>query len=167
MNILFKLRQLTRLITANPNTLVHVWDPTTGKDHYILVADLLSGFGYPTWNSTDAAAGNYDTGSRVTHGLKLWESLVDDNAATPTEGANWTEVSAETRAYVDCGDYDASGNAFPTTGGTGTSGAIKRGNTFDISVAGTLGGEEVPPGATIRAKVDTPGQTLSNWRISY
>lgn len=86
---------------------------------------------------------------------------------------DWEQISggssgsAPAGTVVLCGNYDASTNTFPTSGGTGTAGAIKKGNEFDISVAGTLGGEAVPIGATIRAKIDTPGNTLANWRIFY
>lgn len=68
--------------------------------------------------------------------------------------------------YKDCGNADLSGGSFPTTGGTGTSGAIKSGNAFEVSVAGTVGGEAFDVGDIIRALVDTPGQTLSNWARS-
>lgn len=65
------------------------------------------------------------------------------------------------------GEWDASVDLFPTTGGTGFAGAIQKGNEFDITVGGILGGVDVGSGATIRAKVDSPGQTLANWRIYY
>lgn len=68
--------------------------------------------------------------------------------------------------YKDCGNWAASNGAFPTTGGTGTSGAIKAGNAFEISVAGTIAGEAYDVGDLIRALVDAPGQTLSNWARS-
>jgi hypothetical protein len=75
----------------------------------------------------------------------------------------------DTSAWRDCGNYDFSVNTFPITGGTGAGGAIKKNNTFDITVSGTPAGatEPIPVGATIRALTDTPGQTLSNWRIYY
>jgi hypothetical protein len=62
---------------------------------------------------------------------------------------------------IDCGDYDASSDAWPTTGGTGTDGAVVRGNQFDISVAGTLDGTYVAEGTTIRYK------GAGVWRIIY
>lgn len=65
----------------------------------------------------------------------------------------------------DRGNHDASGNSFPTTGGSGSGGAIKKGNTWFVSVAGTLGGVAVNVGDTFRARVDTPGQTAANWAI--
>lgn len=66
----------------------------------------------------------------------------------------------------DRGNFDASGNAFPSSGGSGTAGAIKKGDLWTISVAGTLGGVAVTIGDVIRALSDTPGQTASNWNIT-
>lgn len=71
-------------------------------------------------------------------------------------------------ALVDCGNYDASTNLWPDTGtaiGSASDTTIKRGDFFYISVAGTLGGNFVDVGTEIRAKVNEPGQTASNWRI--
>lgn len=65
----------------------------------------------------------------------------------------------------DRGNYDASVNTFPAAGGSGSAGAIVKGDTWYISVAGTLGGASVGIGDTIRSLVDTPGQTASNWAI--
>lgn len=61
------------------------------------------------------------------------------------------------------GGYDASSNLFPSTGGSGTGGAIQSGDFWVITVAGTLGGETVAVGSLIFAIVDSPGQTASNW----
>jgi hypothetical protein len=65
----------------------------------------------------------------------------------------------------DRGAYDASGNVYPTTGGSGPAGAIKKGDIWNISVAGTLGGSSVHIGDWIRSLVDTPGSTSGNWAI--
>lgn len=65
------------------------------------------------------------------------------------------------------GNYDASTNLFPTTGGYLSGGGIMRGDVFDITVDGTLGGTFVGAGSTIRALVDNPGQTLANWKITF
>ena len=65
----------------------------------------------------------------------------------------------------DRGNYDASGNVFPSSGGSGTAGAILKGDLWYISVGGTLGGTSVVIGSSIRALTDTPGQTSSNWSI--
>jgi len=70
------------------------------------------------------------------------------------------------------GAYDASVNTYPATGGSGTGGAVLKGDMWIISVAGTLGGEAVQIGDSIIANIDTPGQTAGNWNplngnISY
>lgn len=65
----------------------------------------------------------------------------------------------------DRGNYDASSNLFPSTGGSGIAGAVLTGDVWYISVAGTLGGTPVNVGDSIRALTDTPGQTSSNWGI--
>lgn len=66
----------------------------------------------------------------------------------------------------DRGNFDASGNAFPTTGGSGAAGAILKGDLWTISVAGTLGGHPVTAGDLLRALVNTPGSTDANWAIT-
>lgn len=66
----------------------------------------------------------------------------------------------------DRGNYDASVNTFPDAGGSGAAGAVKKGDVWLISVAGTLGGSAVEAGDVIRARIDTPGQTAGNWVIT-
>lgn len=86
--------------------------------------------------------------------------------------ANDAEVAA--KAYADLilasavslrGGYDASGNAWPTTGGTGTAGAIKAGNLWFVSAPGTLGGKSVVVGDSFFAVTNNPGQTNANWCV--
>jgi hypothetical protein len=86
-----------------------------------------------------------------------------------------------TEAYVDDrviglldlrAAFDASVNTFPSAGGSGSAGAILKGDLYPISVAGTLGGESLQVGDAIFALVDSPGQTAGNWsklnsNISY
>ena len=68
--------------------------------------------------------------------------------------------------FDDRGNYDASVNTFPASGGSGDAGAILKGDIWTISVAGTLGGVDVSIGDQVRALSDAPGQTASNWTIS-
>jgi len=66
----------------------------------------------------------------------------------------------------DRGNFDASVNTFPTTGGSGTSGAILKGDLWRISIvaaSGPLAGYTI--GSSMRALVDSPGQTTSNWAL--
>jgi hypothetical protein len=67
----------------------------------------------------------------------------------------------------DRGNFDASGvgSPYPSTGGSGVAGAILKGDIWFVSVAGTIGTTVVPVGASVRALVNTPGQTPSNWDI--
>lgn len=68
--------------------------------------------------------------------------------------------------WDDRGNYNASSNVYPTTGGSGTAGAILKGDIWTISVAGTLPtGRIVEPGDTLRALINNPGSTSSNWAI--
>jgi hypothetical protein len=66
----------------------------------------------------------------------------------------------------DRGNYDASGNTFPASGGSGPAGAIKKGDLWTVSVAGTLSTHAVTAGDVVRALSDTPGQTDANWAIT-
>ena len=64
------------------------------------------------------------------------------------------------------GLFDASVNAAPSSGGSGTSGAILGGDEWVISVAGTIFGIPVSVGNRILAKSNSPGQTSGNWTIT-
>ncbi len=82
----------------------------------------------------------------------------------PTQKAVKTYADSLVAGLLDYrGGYDASVNTWPATGGSGTAGAVLKGDMWVISVAGTLGGNAVQVGDSIIANVDTPGQTASNW----
>ena len=84
----------------------------------------------------------------------------------PTHNDNWEAVtSAVVNAVVDCGNWDPSTGAFPTTGGTGTGGAIKQGNLFYVSVAGAHLGIEYNIGDSIRARIDNATNDNNDWRV--
>jgi len=75
--------------------------------------------------------------------------------------------SAVAAGTVDLrGVYDASVNTFPATGGSGVNGAILKGDTWKISVGGTLGSVAVEAGDVITALIDTPAQTAGNWFVT-
>jgi hypothetical protein len=66
----------------------------------------------------------------------------------------------------DRGNYDPTAtSAYPTTGGSGPLGAVLKGDLWAISVNGTVGGIAVTVGDTIRALVDAPAQSNSNWAV--
>jgi hypothetical protein len=87
------------------------------------------------------------------------------SAATAEANAKAHADSLVVGLYDDRGNYDASGNVFPSSGGSGAAGAVLKGDVWYISVAGTLGGVPVIVGDSVRALVDAPGQTASNWAL--
>jgi hypothetical protein len=76
-----------------------------------------------------------------------------------------TYVDASVSGVLDDrGNWDASTNLFPTTGGSGPGGSILKGDLWFVSVLGILGGTPVVVGNNFRALVDNP--TLStDWNI--
>lgn len=75
---------------------------------------------------------------------------------------------ASSNTIKDMGNYNAATNLLPDTGtavGSGAGGAISKGDEFTFSAAGTIDGELYPLGTIARAKVNIPGQTLTNWRL--
>ncbi len=91
------------------------------------------------------------------------------NVADPisaTDAANKQYVDGLVVGLLDDrGSYDASSNLYPATGGSGTAGAILKGDIWYISVPGTLGGTAVVVGDSVRALADAPAQTVGNWDI--
>jgi hypothetical protein len=119
--------------------------------------------------ATDLSSNNntkYPTTKAVNDGIAVEASARVSNDAATLSSAKAYADSLMISVYKDCGNWDASGGSFPTTGGTGTAGAIKKGNAFEVSVAGTMGGEAFDVGDIFRAVVDAPGQTLANWARS-
>lgn len=69
------------------------------------------------------------------------------------------------------GNFNFTAGAFPTTGGTGSAGAVQAGNVFDAvlddpNTPVTIDGKLITHGAQVRALVDTPGQTGANWKVT-
>lgn len=104
------------------------------------------------------------------------ENLSNKSTNVATDGASDTKYPSvkAVKTYADGlvvgllddrGNYNASGNTFPATGGSGSAGAVLTGDLWFISVAGTLGGVAVPIGASVRALVDAPAQTSANWSV--
>ena len=111
-------------------------------------------------------------------GTTTWAGITDKPATfTPDLTAHLAAADPHgDRAYADAlviglvddrGNFDASVNTYPTTGGSGTAGAILKGDIWTISVvasSGPLAGFQV--GCLIRALIDTPGQTAANWVVT-
>lgn len=119
-------------------------------------------------NGTGNSLINVETGDFAAGVIVTTVSGSSTDSQIPTAKAVNTLVSnAVVGLFNDRGAYDASVNAFPSSGGSGVSGAIKKGDIWTVSVSGIMpGSQAVVPGDTIRAMVDTPGTTPSNWTIA-
>ncbi len=100
-------------------------------------------------------------------------NAISTASADATTKANAAIVTANTYAdglvvglLDDRGNYNASSNVFPSSGGSGSAGAILKGDLWSISVGGTLGGVVVTVGDVLRALTNAPGQTAANWVIT-
>jgi hypothetical protein len=125
-------------------------------------------------NSSDDGDASWQTLSFSKADVGL--SNVDNTADTskPVSSAQQAAIDtakAEALAYADlvstdvlrfAGNWDASIGYFPTTG-TGTSGAIRRGDYFISTAIGTVGGSDFEVGDQITARIASPGQTSANW----
>lgn len=111
-------------------------------------------------------------GEIVNDAFDSFDSIIKTNDNNRITGDNTTLASANSYAdslvvglWDDRGNYDASGNLFPSSGGSGVYGEVLKGDIWTISVAGTLGGAAVNIGDTVRALVDAPDQVSSNWAL--
>lgn len=145
---------------------------------------VLVAFGKLQKQVTDAVAtltahiGNTSNPHAVTKaqvGLANADNTSDVNKPVSTaQAAADTTVLNTAKSYADGlvvglwddrGNFDATPGTYPTTGGSGSAGAVLKGDIWTISVAGTVGGVPVAIRQTVRAMVDAPGQTAGNWAI--
>jgi hypothetical protein len=97
---------------------------------------------------------------------KSTDTALSQNSDTlyPSQRAIKTYVdSTVVSAITDNGNWDASGGFFPNVNAQNQ--PIQKGDLWYISVAGTLGGNSVLPGYSIRALVNNPAQNATNWGI--
>lgn len=123
--------------------------------------------GDKTWQTLDKTAvglSNVDNTSDVNKPVSTAQAAADAAAIVT---ANAYSDSLVVGLWDDRGSFDASGGAYPATGGSGAAGAILKGDIWTISVAGTLPtGQVVEIGDVVRALVNTPGNTQANWAIT-
>lgn len=85
------------------------------------------------------------------------------NEVFSTQATQALVADALTGAISFRGTYNASLGVYPSTGGSGTSGAVRAGDNWVISTAGTIGGATYSVNDTLLALVNSPGQTSANW----
>jgi len=68
---------------------------------------------------------------------------------------------------IDVGEYSvAISNAYPISGGSGISGTILKGNVFNCTGSGTINSLSITDGFSLRALVDNPTQSDTDWLIT-
>lgn len=166
-----------------------VFDGTTGKlikqKTYAAFKTLLSlvkgDVGLGNVDNTSDANKPVSTAQQAALDLKanLASPSLTGNPTAPTASPGDADTSIATTGFVaaavtaatlglfdDRGGYDASVNTFPAAGGSGTAGAVLKGDVWTVTVAGTLGGVAVVAGDLVRALADAPGQTAGNWSVA-
>ena len=126
-------------------------------------SSLWSALAYPpVANTTVTGFENVDNTSDVDKPVSTLQAsadtLIGTNANTYADGLILGLLN-------DRGNFNASVDIFPATGGSGLAGAILKGDVWDVSVAGTLSGIVVKPKDQLRALKDTPLDLISDWII--
>lgn len=115
-----------------------------------------------------AAIGKVGNACVTEHGDRAYtdQEINSHNEAADPHGDRAYADGLIVGLWDDRGNFDASVNAYPSSGGSGAAGAILRGNIWTVSVGGTLPtAQVVGVGDTVRALIDTPGNTQANWAI--
>jgi len=160
----------TTWVTAQLNNAVGSFNTISG---------IIKGNGSGAFSAAVANT-DYVTPTALTNaisGLSLGTASSQSASAFDAAGAANAAATAAlnaAKAYTDAaglntvndrGGYNASTNLFPVTGGSGTTGTVKKGDMWTLTVAGTLNSVTEPVGTVIRALIDAPGQTATNWLV--
>mgnify|MGYP007071602119 CR=1 FL=1 len=124
--------------------------------------------GVQTWTQLNyiPISGYDDATSSIQTQLNAGVAYTDSSIATEVTNRNNAIASAVAGLMDYRGVYDASVNAYPSSGGSGVAGAIMAADFWIISVSGTLPtGVVVEAGDLVIAKIDTPGNTQANWSV--
>jgi len=133
----------------------YIEDPDTNVAVSIGVSEGIPEFGL----TNDTNNTGYRVGVIINDGVLY---LLPTGASSPL--ATQLYVDDKVAGLLDLrGNHDASSNTFPTTGGSGTAGAILKGDLWLVSVAGVLNGVAVNIGDSFYAKIDSP--TSSDWSV--
>lgn len=154
----------TEKTAAQIRTFLDAYTTTAATAALALKADASALSSYQLLSAKAAASGyaSLDSGTKVPKAQL--QNLINDSSTGTTETFSASRILTLLAGLLDFrGGYNASGNAFPSSGGSGTSGAILKGDFWLITTGGTLGGTAVVAGDSIFANVDTPGTTVGNW----
>ena len=171
----------TNALSANQGKVLK--DTIDGLGSGVIVVDNLT-----TQSTTNALSANqgYLLSQNIANKAGLASPAFTGIPTAPTAIANTNSTQVATTAYADAaansaktyaeglvvGLLDDRGNYNPTVtsnypiaanNGSGAAGAIKKGDLWTVSVDGTIGGIAVTVGDIVRALVDAPAQTASNW----
>lgn len=111
-------------------------------------------------------ASAFDFAGAAAAALSDAEGHANEVAATAESNAKDYADSLVVGLLDDRGNYNPTVTSlYPTTGGSGNSGAILKGDLWAISADGNVNGIAVTVGDTIRALVDSPAQSNANWAV--
>ncbi|WP_297924964.1 hypothetical protein, partial [uncultured Agitococcus sp.] len=111
-------------------------------------------------------ASAFDFAGAAAAALSDAEGHANEVAATAESNAKDYADSLVVGLLDDRGNYNPTVTSlYPTTGGSGNSGAILKGDLWAISADGNVNGIPVSVGDTIRALVDSPAQSNANWAV--
>lgn len=112
-------------------------------------------------------ASAFDSAGAAAAAQSAAESHANDVAAAAESNAKNYADGLVVGLLDDRGNYNPTVTSqYPTTGGSGDSGAILKGDLWAISADGTVNGIAVTVGDTIRALADNPAQVNANWAIT-
>ena len=112
-------------------------------------------------------ASAFDSAGAAAAAQAAAEGHADEVAATAESNAKTYADGLVLGLLDDRGNYNPTAtSAYPTTGGSGASGAILKGDLWAISADGNVNGIAVTVGDTIRALADNPAQVNANWAIT-
>lgn len=160
-----------------PDPEFYIYQGADAEDYAAFIAAVFGNYqnelGFATLadtinvNFTALAAGeeyNDITMSTTDPNLSLSAALT--GGATAANTLHPTTLAAIQGSTLDLrGNYDASSDEYPSTGGSGAGGDILQGDFWIISVEGELDGETVRVGSWLIAVIDTPGQVPANWAV--
>lgn len=131
---------------------------------------LLSASDWVTFDGKQQALGY--TPLNVAGGTMLGALVLNADAANPLEPVTYQQLIAwQTGLWDDRGGYDPTATSdYPATGGSGSSGAILKGDIWLIDGLGAgnthaIGSKVVKDGDTIRSLINSPGLTDANWHV--